>query len=183
MRERVKQSVLSVCLSICNVCVPDRDQSSSLLRISSSFLFNVVIVCHFEGHSKSRNRKWEMRKWGNGTAPHKFWVGVKEDSGVYSMKTYSEACNTHVLPIKATEFRLKLGQAWANPHKCDYTRMLVDLLVCLNQPLTMIECPCWHVLQLRGFSMFTQLYVVTSQFVMFIHCACGSKMELDPNIY
>ena len=31
-----------------NVCVPDRDQSSSLLCISSSFLFNVGIVHHFD---------------------------------------------------------------------------------------------------------------------------------------
>ena len=29
-----------------NVCVPDRDQSSSLFCISSSFLFNVGIVSH-----------------------------------------------------------------------------------------------------------------------------------------
>ena len=31
-----------------NVCVPDRDQSSSLLCISSSFLFNIGIVHHFD---------------------------------------------------------------------------------------------------------------------------------------
>ena len=31
-----------------NVCVPDRDQSSSLFCISSSFLFNVGIVRHFD---------------------------------------------------------------------------------------------------------------------------------------
>ena len=31
-----------------NVCGPDRDQSSSLLCISSSFLFNVGIVHHFD---------------------------------------------------------------------------------------------------------------------------------------
>ena len=76
MREGVKKSVLSVCLSVCpvknfeirtfttlkncctpqwhgnlkknNVCVPDRDQSSSLFCISSSFLFNVGIVSHFD---------------------------------------------------------------------------------------------------------------------------------------
>ena len=80
MREGVKKSVLSVCLSvylsICpvknfeirtftrlkdcctrqwhgnlkknNVCVPDRDQSSSLFCISSSFLFNIGIVSHFD---------------------------------------------------------------------------------------------------------------------------------------
>ena len=31
-----------------NVCVPDKDQSSSLLCISSSFLFNIGIVHHFD---------------------------------------------------------------------------------------------------------------------------------------
>ena len=31
-----------------NVCVPDRDQSSSLLCISSYFLFNIGIVHHFD---------------------------------------------------------------------------------------------------------------------------------------
>ena len=31
-----------------NVCVPDRDQNSSLLCISSSFLFNIGIVHHFD---------------------------------------------------------------------------------------------------------------------------------------
>ena len=31
-----------------NVCVPDRDQSSSLLCISSSFLLNIGIVHHFD---------------------------------------------------------------------------------------------------------------------------------------
>ena len=30
------------------VCVPDRDQNSSLLCISSSFLFNIGIVHHFD---------------------------------------------------------------------------------------------------------------------------------------
>ena len=59
MREGVKKSVLSVCQSVCqsvslsvrwkiNVCVLDRDQSSSLFCISSSFLFNVGIVGHFD---------------------------------------------------------------------------------------------------------------------------------------
>ena len=31
-----------------NVCVPDRDQNSSLLCISSSFLFNIGVVHHFD---------------------------------------------------------------------------------------------------------------------------------------
>ena len=31
-----------------NVCVPDRDQNSSLLSISSSFLFNIGGVHHFD---------------------------------------------------------------------------------------------------------------------------------------
>ena len=56
MHKGVKQSVLSVCRSVSlsvqwkinNVCVPDRDQSSSLLCISSSFLFNIGIVHHFD---------------------------------------------------------------------------------------------------------------------------------------
>ena len=51
----LKQSVLSICQFIIqfvsqssenNVCVPDRDQSSSLLCISSFFLLNIAIVHH-----------------------------------------------------------------------------------------------------------------------------------------
>ena len=37
---------------------------------------------------------------------------------------------------------------------------------------------------MMGCTKFTQLHVVTSQFVMFIfaHCTRGSKLELDPDI-
>ena len=78
MCEVVKELVLSICQSVCqygekfgnqhiywvkqlqllyvtitylkknNVCVHDRDQSSSLLCVSSSFLFNIGIVHHFD---------------------------------------------------------------------------------------------------------------------------------------
>ena len=37
------------------------------------------------------------------------------------------------------------------------------------------------LLPLLGFTKFTKLHVVTSQFVMFI-CACGLKTELDPDM-
>ena len=54
------------------------------------------------GHSKSRNRKWEMgnekwetRKWGNGTATHKWQVSVMEDSGVYMLCSLMTAVTKH----------------------------------------------------------------------------------------
>ena len=31
-----------------NICIPDRDQSSSLLRISTTFMINIGIAYHFE---------------------------------------------------------------------------------------------------------------------------------------
>ena len=33
----------------------------------------------------------------------------------------------------------------------------------------------------KEFTKFTQLHVVTSEFVMVAHCARGSKIELDPD--
>ena len=74
-----------------NVCVSDRDQSSSLLCISSSFLFNVGIVRHFDMvnhldiwwrpgicwlqarvrvHQPPRSQDCKKLGWGLGTRQH-----------------------------------------------------------------------------------------------------------------